>query len=244
LGTRFNFGRKLNEYWSAAASLRVENVGIHDVPFWEPSDFQTVVGNNFLVAPGISVTRDTRDSYLRPTSGSRLNLSFEEVLGDFTFPVATADFNQYWTVWERADNSGKHVLAMHNQISVAGSNTPVFERFFAGGFTSMRGFEFRGISPQKDSFSVGGDFLLLNSLEYQIPLKANDQIYAVAFVDSGTVESRMEIKDYRVSAGFGIRFIVPMLGPVPIALDFGFPIVKGPGDKEQVFSFWLGFFRQ
>jgi outer membrane protein assembly factor BamA len=34
-----------------------------------------------------------------------------------------------------------------------------------------------------------------------------------------------------------------MLGQVPIALDFGFPIVKGPNDNDQVFSFWLGFFR-
>ena len=61
---------------------------------------------------------------------------------------------------------------------------------------------------------------------------------------SGTVEPRIDqIHDYRVSAGFGVRFTVPMLGPVPIALDFGFPIVKGPGDREQVFNFWLGFFR-
>ena len=49
--------------------------------------------------------------------------------------------------------------------------------------------------------------------------------------------------NYRVSAGFGVRFVVPMLGPVPIALDFGFPIVKAPTDQTQVFSFWLGFFR-
>ena len=46
-----------------------------------------------------------------------------------------------------------------------------------------------------------------------------------------------------MSAGFGLRIVVPMLGPVPIALDFGFPIVKGPDDNTQVFSFWLGFFR-
>ena len=52
----------------------------------------------------------------------------------------------------------------------------------------------------------------------------------------------MEIKDYRVTAGFGVRIQVPMFGPVPIALDFGFPINKGPEDKKQVFSFWLGFF--
>ena len=45
-----------------------------------------------------------------------------------------------------------------------------------------------------------------------------------------------------MAAGFGFRISVPMLGPVPIALDFGFPVVKGPSDNKQIFSFWLGFF--
>ena len=90
--------------------------------------------------------------------------------------------------------------------------------------------------------SSSGDFEFLNSLEYQIPILANDHLYAVAFIDSGTVENHVEIRDYRVSAGVGLRIVVPMLGPVPIALDLGFPIVKGPEDKEQVFSFWVGFF--
>ena len=53
----------------------------------------------------------------------------------------------------------------------------------------------------------------------------------------------MELNNYRVTAGVGLRIQVPMLGPVPIALDFGFPIVRGPNDREQIFSFWLGFFR-
>jgi outer membrane protein insertion porin family len=46
-----------------------------------------------------------------------------------------------------------------------------------------------------------------------------------------------------VAAGFGIRFVIPMLGPVPIALDFGFPIHKAAGDVDQVFNFWMGFSR-
>jgi outer membrane protein insertion porin family len=75
-----------------------------------------------------------------------------------------------------------------------------------------------------------------------VPIRANDQMFLVAFVDSGTVEEKIDIKNYRVTAGFGVRFVVPMLGPVPIALDFGFPIVKGPEDRDQIFSFWLGFF--
>ena len=82
----------------------------------------------------------------------------------------------------------------------------------------------------------------LNSIEYQVPIKSNDHLYFVTFLDSGTVEPRYDIKNYRVSAGVGLRVVVPMLGQLPIALDLGFPIVKGPEDHEQNFSFWLGFF--
>src|SRR5262249_9388550 len=106
----------------------------------------------------------------------------------------------------------------------------------------MRGFEFRGVGPSINGFEIGGDFEFLNSLEYQVPILANDQLYAVFFVDSGTVESHVDLRNYRVAAGAGLRIVVPMLGPVPIALDFGFPIVKAEGDKDQVFSFWVGFF--
>lgn len=99
------------------------------------------------------------------------------------------------------------------------------------------------MGPYIDGFNVGGTFAWMNSLEYQIPVMANDNLYFVAFIDSGTVERSVEIKDYRVSAGVGVRIAVPqLLGPVPLALDFGFPINQGPGDHKQLFSFWLGFF--
>ena len=98
------------------------------------------------------------------------------------------------------------------------------------------------MGPDINSFKVGGDFLFLNSVEYQIPVRANDQIYLVGFIDSGTVDSCTELKDYRVSAGMGARIAVPMLGPVPIALDFGFPVVNRPEAPEQPFGFWIGFF--
>lgn len=38
------------------------------------------------------------------------------------------------------------------------------------------------------------------------------------------------------------RVVVPGIGPVPVALDFGFPLIGNDKDK-QVFSFWIGFFR-
>ena len=56
---------------------------------------------------------------------------------------------------------------------------------------------------------TGGDFMFLNSAEYQVPIRANDQIYLVGFIDSGTVESSVEIRNYRVSVGTGVRFRRP-----------------------------------
>jgi outer membrane protein assembly complex protein YaeT len=245
VGGRLTLGRKLNEFWSVNASLRVEDVNVSNVnQFIAPPDFRNVQGDNLLVGGRLGVTRDTRDNFMRPTSGSLLDVSYEQVTGDQNYPLVNVDFAKYFTVFQRADGSGKQVLAFHSQVGWAGTTTPVFERFYAGGFRSLRGFEFRGVGPEVNGYKTGGDFLFLNSLEYQIPVRANDQIYFVGFIDSGTVEPRINnISDYRVSAGFGVRFVVPMLGPVPIALDFGFPIVKGPQDNQQIFNFWMGFFR-
>jgi hypothetical protein len=87
-------------------------------------------------------------------------------------------------------------------------NSSVFERYYAGGFGSLRGFTFRGACP---------DAAHLNNIEYQCPTTAGDLIYLQTFVDSGTVQPPVPIKDYRVSAGQGVRVVVPMLGPTPFA---------------------------
>jgi outer membrane protein insertion porin family len=244
LGGRVGIGRQINKNWNASVGVRVENVGVFDIQPGAPTDYTSVHGNNFLVGIRSAVTRDTRDSYLRPTEGSVVDLSYEQCFGAATFPLFNVDVNKYFTVYQRNDGSGRHVLALHSQFAIAGDNTPVYERFFGGGFRSIRGFQFRGVGPDVNGFKTGGDFMFLNSLEYQIPLTARDQIYAVGFLDSGTVESNIKNwSDYRVSAGFGFRFVVPLMGPVPIALDFGFPIVKGPQDRTQLFSFYLGFYK-
>jgi outer membrane protein insertion porin family len=244
VGARFTLGRKVSDYWSIVSSIRVEEVNVDDVPFGAPVDYTSVIGGNFQTGFRIGATRDARDSLLRPTEGSLFNVGFEEVVGDRVFSLANIDLTKYWTIWQRADGSGRHVLQFHTELDWASDNTPVYERYFAGGFRSIRGFAFRGVSPDINGFQIGGDFMVLNSLEYQIPVRANDQIYFVTFIDSGTVSSRVDqIEDYRVSVGFGVRFVVPMLGPVPIALDFGFPIIKGPSDQQQVFNFFMGFSR-
>jgi outer membrane protein assembly factor BamA len=243
VGGRITLGHQFNRNWSAAATLRIENVNVSQVSIFAPPAYTSVEGNNFQILPGFKVTYDTRDSFLKPTQGMIINTAYEQGLGEFTFPLVNIDASKYFTLWQRPDGSGKHVLALRSVVGFAGSDTPVYERFFAGGFQSLRGWAFRGVGPEVAGFKVGGDFLWLNSIEYQIPVRANDQLYFVTFLDTGTVEKTVSVHDYRVAAGVGARIIVPALGPVPIALDFGFPIVSGPNDNRQLFSFWVGLFR-
>jgi outer membrane protein assembly complex protein YaeT len=242
VGGRVVLGRKLGQYWTASAALRIEEVTLFDIPDFFPPEIADFRGSHFLIGSRFSLGYDSRDSYLRPTEGMTAEVGYEQVWGSFTYPLFTAEGARYFTTYQRPDGSGRQVLAFRSQVGFAGSDTPVYERFYAGGFRSLRGFQFRGVGPFVDGLNVGGRFLFLNSMEYQVPLVASDKLYAVGFVDSGTVEQSVQLDNYRVTAGFGLRIQVPMLGPVPIALDFGFPIVKGPDDRQQVFSFWMGFF--
>jgi len=64
----------------------------------------------------------------------------------------------------------------------------------------------------------------------------------VTFCDHGTVEKNFAIRDYRVSVGAGFRLAIPALGPLPLAIDFGFPLSKGPNDKGQTVNVSVGLF--
>jgi outer membrane protein assembly complex protein YaeT len=242
-GGRFTLDYRLdNPIWRLNGSTRVEGVNLRNIPYWATPAITDDAGHSFVLGLGTGLTRDTRDSFLLPTTGSIIDLKFEQVLGDYVFPIGIAEASIFRTLYQRKDGSGKHIVAARTQLGVTGDNAPVFERFYAGGFRSLRGFEFRGVGPFENYLNVGGTFSFLNSVEYQLPVLANDRLYLVGFVDHGTVERDVAIRDYRVSVGFGARIVVPALGPLPIALDFAFPLVKGPFDNERLFSFYVGWF--
>jgi len=79
----------------------------------------------------------------------------------------------------------------------------------------------------------------LAATEYSYPLIA-DILRGVVFLDTGTVERDTGVNAYRASVGLGFRITIPMMGPVPMAFDFGFPISKDPQDDTQIFSFSVG----
>ncbi len=222
--------------------VRAEDVNVMNLAYHDPIDYTEAQGQHLVTGPRLGVTFDSRDSFLRPTQGGYLDLGVEQLFGDNTFSLFTAKASRFFTTFERTDGSGKQVVALTSQVAWASDNTPVYERYFAGGYGSIRGFMFRGVGPQANGYQLGGDFMFLNSLEYQIPIQANDSLYAVGFIDTGTVESNVEIKNYRVAVGVGLRISIPMMGPVPIALDFGVPICFMHGDQSQLFAFSVGYF--
>lgn len=241
LGYQFLFDPNL----SIVGSFRGENVNISNPVAGAPPQLTSVVGNNTLMVGALQLIHDTRNNAFLPTQGHRVSLSLEEGFGSFTFPRATLDASQFFLLRERPDTSGRHTLMLSTQLGFSGVNTPIYENYFAGGYTTLRGFYFRGASPTINGVQVGGRFEFINSVEYMFPITADDMLRAVVFTDFGTVEQNITLtgQDFRVAPGFGLRINIPAMGPAPIALDFAVPVHKAPGDREQLFSFFIGLSR-
>ncbi len=241
VGGHFGFGRELREDLRAFLNLRLENINIRNVDRGVPQDVFDVEGSSTLTSVEVGLVKDTTDSFLFPTEGYRLTGSVEQagaLGGSYTFTKFLVDGRRYWTV-TRDVLDRKSVLAIRGRMGFIGGDAPIFERFFAGGHGSIRGFEFRGVGPKKRHTFVGGDFLALASTEYSFPI-FEKTLTGVLFLDTGTVEERITLSTWRAAVGFGVRFTVPFFGPVPFALDFGFPIAKDGDDDDEFFSFSIG----
>ena len=150
-------------------------------------------------------------------------------------------------IYERPDRSGRHTISYGSKVGFTTGDVPVFEHYFAGGFSTFRGFDFRGVGPVEgptaddQGIRIGGEFQWLNTVEYSFPLTADDMVRGVLFADFGTVASDVSLDEFRVAPGFGFRVNVPALGlGAPLAFDFAFPVSSEATDDEKVFSFYLG----
>ncbi|MCX5682550.1 MAG: outer membrane protein assembly factor BamA [Planctomycetota bacterium] len=241
IGLNFGFGKELSENLQAFMNFRLENINISSIDADAPKDVKDVKGSSGLTSVEVGLVKDTTDSLLFPTEGYRLMTSVEQagaLGGSYTFTKATIDGRKYWTV-TRDVLDRRSVLAVHGRVANAFSDPPIFERFFAGGQGSIRGFKFRGVGPHENDTSIGGDFMALASTEYSFPI-FEKTLTGVLFLDTGTVEKNISFGTWRASVGFGVRFTVPFFGPVPFALDFGIPISKQNGDETEFFSFSIG----
>jgi outer membrane protein insertion porin family len=237
IGKRFERGRLRG--WSGELALRIENVTVADVDLLASNEIRDDEGNNFVTGLKGTVVRDRTDNRLVPTTGDRFRTSYEQIGalgGDHVFGRFLSSYYWYHTMYTDP-RERKHVLQLRTEGGVIAGDAPVFERFYAGGTGSLRGFEFRGVGPRDglERNNVGGNSLILVGTEYSFPV-FEDNLRGLVFVDSGTVE----MGPWRASIGVGIRLTLSLFGPLPIELAVGFPFAKDDEDEEQVFSFIIG----
>lgn len=246
-GLLVSLGKKIKEDLSLIGSFRLEGIRIYNIDDkWQqirPEELYDIEGWNLITSLRLTLIRDTTDSFFMPTQGSRLELSWEQAGlfgGDFNYPKLATQFTYYKTL--RTDVfDRKTVWASNVFLGYIGEDAPIFERFYGGGIGSVRGFEFRGISPRKydGELKVGGKFMILVGNELSFPL-AGKNLRGVTFLDMGTVEEDFGVSSWRAAVGFGLRVVVDYFGPIPMAFDFAWPIAKDTEDDTQVFSFSLG----
>jgi outer membrane protein insertion porin family len=243
-GGRFSLGRQFGTMVYADVALTVEDVNFTGFATPAPASYLAAAGHTTLISLKPSVRIDNRNDPFTPTKGNYLEASFEQGWGTFTFPKVQIEGRQYLTLWSRPDGSGKRFMTFRGFYGITGQDTPVYEKFYAGDFRSFRGFTYRGVGPRELGVNVGALQSLLGSVEFQFPWTANDKLQQVIFTDMGTLENSYDLKNFRLSVGTGLRIYLPqqVFGPLPIALDLAFPIIKTDQDREQIFNFFVGAF--
>jgi outer membrane protein insertion porin family len=241
-GGRLAWGYRLTPDLAIATAIRMENVDIFNPRVHGVPPLDAVLGHSDIFSGKVTLTHDTRDIPFSPTQGHLYTASFEQAFGQYSFPRGDLGMSQYFLVRQRPDGSGRHTAGFITSLGITGSDTPIFENYFAGGFGTLRGFQFRGASPKLDGVIVGGQFQWINSAEYYFPLTADDMIRGTIFCDFGTVERNVALHSdqFRVAPGFGFRINVPAMGPAPLAFDFAFPVASASTDHRQMFSFFFG----
>ncbi|MCP4710773.1 MAG: outer membrane protein assembly factor BamA [Planctomycetes bacterium] len=238
-GGHVTVGHRFSNQFSADVSLRAEKVKVSNLDRGAPADVWDVKGDNFLTSVKLGLNYRQTDNIYRPTDGYRMSTSYEQVGalgGEFAYGAVSGSVSYYRTVYMDLTER-KTVWSSNVRGSQIIGDAPVFERFYAGGIGTLRGFDYRGVSPRGGAVDdpVGSDFLVLAGTEITHPF-LEDVIYGKLFCDTGLVEEG----PYRVAVGFGLELWIPAM-PVPMQFNFGFPVLFDDKDEREVFSFSMGF---
>jgi outer membrane protein insertion porin family len=245
IGSRFSVGRRLGSQWSLNFPMRVEQVSLGDIDDNAPTDYFAVEDARILASGGVTLGRTSLDDPSFPSKGTKVEVGIDQTFGDETFNTIRAEYSTYARLFE--DVLGRRtVLQLTAKTAYIPQDTddvPFYDRLYLGG-QNFRGFALRAVAPvgirndngEISDRTVGGNFMFFMGAELRQPIY-EDIVSGVLFVDSGTVDTDVAFDKYRVSVGFGLRVLVRQLSPVPLAFDFGFPIMKEETDEERFFTF-------
>ena len=180
---------------------------------------------------------DTRDNKFAPSKGYVTGFSLENaggvIGGDKDFGKGSVYGKIYHSIIEKV------VLEVKGSIGLAetyGSTDemPIYERYFAGGATTIRGYEQRRVGPRDagSGEALGGETIAIGNAEVSFPIYRN-VIKGAVFYDAGNVwadSSDMLSTAPKMGAGLGVRVKTPI---GPLKLDYGYPLSKNHDDKKE-----------
>lgn len=245
-GGVIRFVPRIGRNISTSIGIRGEDVRIFDIDDVgtgvRAPEIEAAEGHTTLTSVQFRVGYTRLDHPLTPTSGITADAGWETfgVLGGPSFQRINAGASAFVPLY-RDERDRATVFELRGDTGAIYNDAPFFERFYAGGFGSVRGFRFRGISPRDglDEDAVGGDFMITGSASLGFPIY-DRTLRGVVFTDFGSVDDDYEFDTIRVSAGFGIRLTFDALGGIPFAFDLAWPLNDSEEDDLQVFSFSLG----
>lgn len=216
----------LSSGWQRAINLR-----------WSLDHFTQgeVTDTTMLLYPGVMVSRTRSRGGLMPTWGDsqRYSVDYSNTGwgSDIDFLVLQAQNAWIRTLWD------KHRFVMRGNLGWIETNdfqkVPPDLRFFAGGDRSVRGYDYKSISPKDSEGKLrGASKLATGSLEYQY--NVTGKWWGAVFIDSGEAVNDIKKSDFKTGTGVGVRWQSPV---GPIKFDIATPI--GDKDKHGI-EFYIG----
>ncbi len=170
---------------------------------------ETTRTSDFSLIPGISYASIPPGIFGQPVAGRGL---YVELSGSHSALGSNSNFLRFFVQDDqRFDLSQRWHLLLRGQLGISivseFSELPAFERFFAGGDRSVRGFALNDLSPVNDKGEkIGGRDLVVGSVEIERDLPRNFAL--AAFFDAGNAMNSFNVP-LEYAAGLGLRFKLP-----------------------------------
>lgn len=212
--------------------------------FLEVSEFKDKFGQRNFTTSGLEgdAIYDGRDNKLDPTSGIYARFNAKPFY-EFEFDNPGARIETEARTYHAFGSEARTVLAARVKVGAVfgdgvSESAPSF-LFNAGGGSSVRGFDYKGIGiVDAAGRESAGKSLFETSLEIRQKIMGNFGV--VAFVDAGTVGSGSWVnfdEELKVGVGLGLRYYT---GLGPIRIDVAIPTKKTSGDSDFAVYAGLG----
>lgn len=243
--------KRLFELVEGRIGYGLELIKIDDISPFAPEFFIEQAGSDGEITElasriSLLLLRDTRNSLVFPTRGSRYTIDQEfagGILGgDVDYYKLEMRGAKYFKLFDFPLEQSIAFLARGGGIqpySGDDADVPFYDRFFLGGPDSLRGFDFRDVGPYDSGEPVGGNSYMMGSVEYTV--KIADPLRFAVFYDTGFVNAGswdFDPSDYNDNYGVGMRIMV--LG-APLRLDYGIPLTTSEDNEDEGNQFHFSF---